>query len=125
LCRGRQRRGRNARRSRLGRRLRPLRRRLPGMTRTSGTAPGFPPALGLSPTFPPGRYPLHKAAPPVALARAAPIRYFPPSLTNPTGVRRLAGRKGPTVTVTVRQLAEWVRGEVLGDAELPISNART
>ena len=30
-----------------------------------------------------------------------------------------------TVTVTVRQLAEWVRGEVLGDGELPISNART
>jgi UDP-3-O-[3-hydroxymyristoyl] glucosamine N-acyltransferase len=29
------------------------------------------------------------------------------------------------VTVTVRQLAEWVRGEVLGDGELPISNART
>jgi UDP-3-O-[3-hydroxymyristoyl] glucosamine N-acyltransferase len=29
------------------------------------------------------------------------------------------------VTVTVRQLAEWVRGEVLGDADLPISNART
>jgi UDP-3-O-[3-hydroxymyristoyl] glucosamine N-acyltransferase len=28
------------------------------------------------------------------------------------------------VTVTVRQLAEWVRGEVLGDADLPISNAR-
>src|SRR5262249_17522664 len=29
------------------------------------------------------------------------------------------------VTVTVRQLAEWVRGEVLGDADLPISSART
>jgi UDP-3-O-[3-hydroxymyristoyl] glucosamine N-acyltransferase len=29
------------------------------------------------------------------------------------------------VSVTVRQLAEWVRGEVLGDPELPISNART
>ncbi|MDB5306635.1 MAG: lpxD [Gemmataceae bacterium] len=29
------------------------------------------------------------------------------------------------MTVTVRQLAEWVRGEVLGDADLPISNART
>jgi UDP-3-O-[3-hydroxymyristoyl] glucosamine N-acyltransferase len=29
------------------------------------------------------------------------------------------------VTVTVRQLAEWVRGEVLGDADRPISNART
>jgi UDP-3-O-[3-hydroxymyristoyl] glucosamine N-acyltransferase len=29
------------------------------------------------------------------------------------------------VTVTVRQLAEWVRGEVLGDGDLPISNART
>jgi UDP-3-O-[3-hydroxymyristoyl] glucosamine N-acyltransferase len=29
------------------------------------------------------------------------------------------------VTVTVRELAEWVRGEVLGDGELPISNART
>ena len=29
------------------------------------------------------------------------------------------------MTVTVRQLAEWVRGEVLGDGELPISNART
>ena len=27
--------------------------------------------------------------------------------------------------VTVRQLAEWVRGEVLGDPELAISNART
>ena len=31
----------------------------------------------------------------------------------------------PTVTVTVRQLAEWVRGELLGDGELPIANART
>ncbi|MBY0455926.1 MAG: UDP-3-O-(3-hydroxymyristoyl)glucosamine N-acyltransferase, partial [Gemmataceae bacterium] len=29
------------------------------------------------------------------------------------------------MNVTVRQLAEWVRGEVLGDPELPISNART
>jgi UDP-3-O-[3-hydroxymyristoyl] glucosamine N-acyltransferase len=29
------------------------------------------------------------------------------------------------VSVTVRQLAEWVRGEVLGDPELPIANART
>ena len=29
------------------------------------------------------------------------------------------------MTVTVRQLAEWVRGEVLGDGELPIANART
>jgi UDP-3-O-[3-hydroxymyristoyl] glucosamine N-acyltransferase len=29
------------------------------------------------------------------------------------------------VTVTVRQLAEWVCGEVLGDPDLPISNART
>ena len=29
------------------------------------------------------------------------------------------------MTVTVRTLAEWVRGEVLGDADLPISNART
>ncbi len=28
------------------------------------------------------------------------------------------------MTVTIRQLAEWVRGEVLGDADLPISNAR-
>jgi UDP-3-O-[3-hydroxymyristoyl] glucosamine N-acyltransferase len=29
------------------------------------------------------------------------------------------------VTITVRQLAEWVHGEVLGDADLPIANART
>jgi UDP-3-O-[3-hydroxymyristoyl] glucosamine N-acyltransferase len=29
------------------------------------------------------------------------------------------------VTVTVQQLAEWVRGEVLGNGDLPISNART
>jgi UDP-3-O-[3-hydroxymyristoyl] glucosamine N-acyltransferase len=29
------------------------------------------------------------------------------------------------VTFTVRQLAEWVRGEVLGDGELRIANART
>ena len=29
------------------------------------------------------------------------------------------------MTITVRQLAEWVRGEVLGDGDLPISNART
>ncbi len=29
------------------------------------------------------------------------------------------------MTVTVRQLAEWVRGEVLGDADLPITHART
>ncbi len=28
------------------------------------------------------------------------------------------------MTVTVRELAEWVRGEVLGDPDLPISNAR-
>jgi UDP-3-O-[3-hydroxymyristoyl] glucosamine N-acyltransferase len=28
------------------------------------------------------------------------------------------------VSVTVRQLADWVRGEVLGDADLPIENAR-
>jgi UDP-3-O-[3-hydroxymyristoyl] glucosamine N-acyltransferase len=28
------------------------------------------------------------------------------------------------VSVTVRQLAEWVRGEVLGDGDLPISGAR-
>jgi UDP-3-O-[3-hydroxymyristoyl] glucosamine N-acyltransferase len=32
--------------------------------------------------------------------------------------------KGPIVSITVGQLAEWVRGEVLGDADLPISNAR-
>jgi UDP-3-O-[3-hydroxymyristoyl] glucosamine N-acyltransferase len=29
------------------------------------------------------------------------------------------------VSVTVRQLAEWVRGEVLGDGDLPIEDART
>ncbi len=29
------------------------------------------------------------------------------------------------MSVTVRQLAEWVRGEVLGDADLPIANARS
>jgi len=29
------------------------------------------------------------------------------------------------VSVTVREVAEWVRGEVLGDADLPIANART
>ncbi|MCE9562195.1 MAG: UDP-3-O-(3-hydroxymyristoyl)glucosamine N-acyltransferase [Planctomycetes bacterium] len=29
------------------------------------------------------------------------------------------------MTITVRHLAEWVRGEVLGDGDLPISNART
>lgn len=29
------------------------------------------------------------------------------------------------MTITVRNLAEWVRGEVLGDGDLPISNART
>ncbi len=29
------------------------------------------------------------------------------------------------MTVTVRQLAAWVHGEVLGDGDLPISNART
>jgi len=29
------------------------------------------------------------------------------------------------VTFTVRQLAEWVHGEVLGDGDLPIQNART
>jgi UDP-3-O-[3-hydroxymyristoyl] glucosamine N-acyltransferase len=29
------------------------------------------------------------------------------------------------VTVTVRQLADWVRGEVLGDADQPIADART
>ena len=29
------------------------------------------------------------------------------------------------MTVTVRQLAEWVEGEVLGDGDLPIANART
>jgi UDP-3-O-[3-hydroxymyristoyl] glucosamine N-acyltransferase len=29
------------------------------------------------------------------------------------------------VNVTVRQLADWVRGEVLGDPDLPITNART
>jgi UDP-3-O-[3-hydroxymyristoyl] glucosamine N-acyltransferase len=29
------------------------------------------------------------------------------------------------VTITVRQLAEWVQGEVLGDGDVPISNART
>ena len=28
------------------------------------------------------------------------------------------------MTVTVRQLADWVRGEVLGDGDLPITNAR-
>lgn len=28
------------------------------------------------------------------------------------------------MTVTVRQLGEWVRGEVLGDGDLPIANAR-
>jgi UDP-3-O-[3-hydroxymyristoyl] glucosamine N-acyltransferase len=35
------------------------------------------------------------------------------------------GRRDLTVSVTVRQLAEQVRGEVLGDPELPICNART
>lgn len=29
------------------------------------------------------------------------------------------------MTITVRQLAEWVRGEVLGNGDLPIENART
>ena len=29
------------------------------------------------------------------------------------------------MTVTVRQLAEWVRGEVLGDPDQPITDART
>jgi UDP-3-O-[3-hydroxymyristoyl] glucosamine N-acyltransferase len=29
------------------------------------------------------------------------------------------------VSVTIGQLAEWVRGEVLGDADLPIANARS
>ncbi|MBX9584240.1 MAG: UDP-3-O-(3-hydroxymyristoyl)glucosamine N-acyltransferase, partial [Gemmataceae bacterium] len=28
------------------------------------------------------------------------------------------------MTVTVRQLADWVRGEVLGDGDLPIADAR-
>jgi UDP-3-O-[3-hydroxymyristoyl] glucosamine N-acyltransferase len=37
----------------------------------------------------------------------------------------MPGKKRPTVTFTVRQLAEWVRGEVLGDGDLPIANART
>src|SRR5262249_28653262 len=37
----------------------------------------------------------------------------------------LAGKKRPTVTVTVRELAGLVGGEVLGDGELPITNART
>ncbi|MFO0805004.1 MAG: UDP-3-O-(3-hydroxymyristoyl)glucosamine N-acyltransferase [Gemmataceae bacterium] len=37
---------------------------------------------------------------------------------------RLARKKGRNVSVTIRQLAEWVRGEVLGDADLPIENAR-
>ncbi|VTT98466.1 udp-3-o-(3-hydroxymyristoyl) glucosamine n-acyltransferase : UDP-3-O-acylglucosamine N-acyltransferase OS=Singulisphaera acidiphila (strain ATCC BAA-1392 / DSM 18658 / VKM B-2454 / MOB10) GN=lpxD PE=3 SV=1: LpxD: Hexapep: Hexapep: Hexapep: Hexapep [Gemmataceae bacterium] len=41
------------------------------------------------------------------------------------GVQRHARKKGPTVTITVRHLAEWVRGEVLGDGDLPISSART
>lgn len=35
-----------------------------------------------------------------------------------------AGQKEPTVTVTVRQLATWVEGEVVGDGERVISNAR-
>jgi UDP-3-O-[3-hydroxymyristoyl] glucosamine N-acyltransferase len=35
------------------------------------------------------------------------------------------GRKGFTVGVTVRQLAEWVQGELLGDPDLAITNART
>jgi UDP-3-O-[3-hydroxymyristoyl] glucosamine N-acyltransferase len=33
-------------------------------------------------------------------------------------------REGAIVSVTVGEMAEWVRGEVLGDADLPISNAR-
>lgn len=35
------------------------------------------------------------------------------------------GRRGLAVSVTVREVAEWVHGELLGDADLPISNART
>lgn len=31
---------------------------------------------------------------------------------------------GRTVTITVRELADWVHGEVLGDGDLPIRNAR-
>lgn len=42
-----------------------------------------------------------------------------------TAIGILAGEKRPTVIVTVRTLAEWVRGEVLGDGDLPIANART
>ena len=38
------------------------------------------------------------------------------------GVRGI--RKGPAVTLTVRQLAEQVHGEVAGDGDLPIADAR-
>jgi UDP-3-O-[3-hydroxymyristoyl] glucosamine N-acyltransferase len=42
-----------------------------------------------------------------------------------TGLSARHGRRDFTVNVTVRQLAEWVRGEVLGDPDLAITNART
>src|SRR5687768_9522389 len=32
--------------------------------------------------------------------------------------------KGPTVSVTVRQLADWIGGEVVGDGDVPIRAAR-
>ena len=59
---------------------------------------------------------------PVALASGRT-----PSLTSAelgTGSRGLQGSMRPTVTVTVRQLAECVRGELLGDGDQLISSAR-
>jgi UDP-3-O-[3-hydroxymyristoyl] glucosamine N-acyltransferase len=41
-----------------------------------------------------------------------------------TGLPAWHGTRDLTVGFTVRQLAEWVRGEVLGDPDLAISNAR-
>src|SRR5207248_3951345 len=70
-----------------------------------------------------GRYSVHGAA---WAGCPCPGRPDPLISAGPGNrVPRLAGKKGPAVTVTVRELAEWVRGEVLGDGELPISNART
>ncbi len=58
----------------------------------------------------------------VGVASSPRVRYLPPAPRGPGGRACEGGRV--TVTFTVRELAEWVGGELVGDGGLPIADAR-